>query len=98
MDKAKKIEGLKDNKTFIAKLNAAKTMEDFIKAFADEGIEVTEEEIKSAGELLNADGELNEKALESVTGGAWWYIPLAIAGICAAGNAVKGFFDGIKCE
>lgn len=98
MDKVNKIEGLKENKEFIAKLELANTIDGFIKAFADEGIEVSEEEIMAAGELLNSDGELNERALECVTGGVWWHIPLAVAGIMAASSAAKGFFKAMQCK
>lgn len=61
-----------------AKLEAAQTTEDVIKAFAEEGIEVTREQLE-APVPSGPDGELSEDALDNVSGGSvidWirrWY-------------------------
>lgn len=54
-----------------AKLTAAQTMEDVIKAFAEEGIEVTREQLEEALRQYQAgeNGELGEDALDAVAGG-----------------------------
>lgn len=62
-----------------AKLTAAQTMEDVIKAFAEEGIEVTREQLEEALRQYQAgeNGELGEDALDAVAGGRginWWDI------------------------
>lgn len=55
-----------------AKLTAAQTMEDVIKAFAEEGIEVTRKQLEEALRQYQAgeSGELGEDALDAVAGGA----------------------------
>lgn len=55
-----------------AKLEAAQTMEDVIKAFAEEGIEVTREQLEEALRQYQASesGELSEETLDAVAGGA----------------------------
>lgn len=61
-----------------AKLAAAQTMEDVIRAFTEEGIEVTREQLE-APVPSGRDGELGEDALDNVSGGSvidWirrWY-------------------------
>ena len=54
-----------------AKLTAAQTMEDVIKAFAEEGIEVTRKQLEEALRQYQAgeNGELGEDALDAVAGG-----------------------------
>lgn len=61
-----------------AKLEAAQTMEDVIQVCAEEGIEVTREQLE-APVPSGPDGELSEDALDNVSGGSvidWirrWY-------------------------
>ena len=54
-----------------AKLTAAQTMEDVIKAFAEENIEVTREQLEETLRQYQASesGELSEETLDAVAGG-----------------------------
>ena len=96
-ERTTKIEALKTNKVFIEKLLEAKSNEDIIAVFADEGIEVTEKEILAADDMLTSDGELNEKALENVSGG-WVGVVIGIAAVLAGASAARGLADGLKCR
>lgn len=73
------------SKELEAKLQNAETLEDVQKVFAEEGIEVTMEQLEA--ELAKAkNGELDENALDNVAGGTilpviigggvalWWYL------------------------
>lgn len=50
-----------------AQLEAAETLDEVVRILAEEGTEITKEELITA--LDAADGELNEDALERVAGG-----------------------------
>ena len=54
-----------------AKLEAAQTTEDVVKAFAEEGIEVTREQLEEALRQYQASesGELSAETLDAVAGG-----------------------------
>lgn len=56
------------NEEFCKKVNDAKSTEEVIRLFADEGVTVTEEQILAAKASEN-EGELTEAALDSVAGG-----------------------------
>ena len=56
------------NEEFCKKVNDAKSTEEVIQLFADEGVTVTEEQILAAKASEN-EGELTETALDSVAGG-----------------------------
>lgn len=68
----------KISKELEAKLQNAETLEDFIKACAEEGIEVTEEQLEAELKAQES-GELNENALDNVAGGSIW--PWAAIGL-----------------
>lgn len=63
-----KLKALAENEEFTEKLKQTESMEEAIKLFAEYGVEVTEEDLKN---LMAAvpEGELDEAALENVSGG-----------------------------
>ena len=70
MDMEAKIKELENNKEFMDKIAGMDNLADVAKAFNEEGIEVTEEELKKAGELYETQGgEIKEDQLENVSGG-----------------------------
>lgn len=56
------------SKALEEKIKAAETLEDVVKACAEEGIEVTREQLE-AGLAQTEGGELSENALDKVSGG-----------------------------
>lgn len=62
-----------------AKLDSAESLEDVVRACAEEGITISKEQLEAL-EASTADGELNEDALDGVAGGItagwifwfWW--------------------------
>ena len=53
------------------KLGKAESMEDVVRAFSEEGIEVSAEQLEAMlNEATSADGEISEEALNHVSGGA----------------------------
>lgn len=56
------------NEEFCQKVHAAKSTEEVIRLFAEEGVTVTEEQILAAKDSKNEE-ELTETALDSVAGG-----------------------------
>jgi predicted ribosomally synthesized peptide with nif11-like leader len=97
MDKLGKIEALKENKEFLAKIANLKNPEDIAAAFRAEGIEVTDEEIEKALNIIGENGELNENALEEVSGGFWTFIG-SLALILIGASIASGFRDGASCK
>ncbi|WHH58768.1 Nif11-like leader peptide family RiPP precursor [Petroclostridium sp. X23] len=77
----------KNDRTLINKMRSCKTIEEFKMVAEENGIEVTEEEMKRiSGTLRNhMGGELSDDDLDRVAGGALlWGCP--------------GHYDHIKCE
>ncbi len=73
MDIEAKIRELENNKEFMDKIAGMDNLADVAKAFNEEGIEVTEDELKKAGELYEVrGGELEDSQLENVTGGCFY--------------------------
>ena len=72
------IEHLMNNEEFKAKLSAAENTAEMAEVFASYGVEVSEEELKEAMAPVTAGegGELNEDALDMVSGGGFldWLI------------------------
>lgn len=59
------------------KLGKAESMEDVVRAFSEEGIEVSAEQLEAMlNQVTSADGEISEEALDHVSGGThlfpWW--------------------------
>ena len=70
MDIEAKIKELENNKEFMDKLVLMDNLADVAKAFNEEGIEVTEEDIEKAREMYGTNGnELDEDELAIVSGG-----------------------------
>ena len=70
MDIEAKIKELENNKEFMDKIAGMDNLADVAKALNEEGIEITEEELKKAGELYETQGgEIIEDQLENVSGG-----------------------------
>lgn len=59
-----------------AKLDTAETMDEVVRVCAEEGIEVTKEQLEAAAAM---DGELTEGDLDSVNGGALGMLAIAVA-------------------
>lgn len=53
-----------------AKLAAAESLEEVVKACAEEGIEITLEQLEAAIARIPQEGELTEDTLDNVAGGA----------------------------
>lgn len=72
-DVVTKVEEAMKDEAFAQKLFETESAEDAQKLFADKGIEFTLEELKAiAACAQNEDGELQEEALENVSGGSHW--------------------------
>ncbi len=92
------------NKDFLNKLLTLEKIEDVKKLFSDNGIEITNEELKLMGEYLreyirceSKDSKLTEKELEYISGGVntmmrylskWISFPFALFGY--AGGTILG--------
>lgn len=98
------------NKDFLNKLLTLEKIEDVKKLFSDNGIEITNEELKLMGEYLreyirceSKDSKLTEKELEYVSGGInvivrylgrWISLPFALGGYLV-GSIPTAFVRGI---
>lgn len=60
-----------------AKLDTAETMDEVVRVCAEEGIEVTKEQLEAAAASM--DGELTEGDLDNVNGGALGMLAIAVA-------------------
>lgn len=69
-----KIIKMVEDQEFVTKMLSCEEPEQVQKLFADNGVEITLEEVKAMGKALAAmsesDGELNEDDLEGVAGGS----------------------------
>lgn len=72
MENLAKIEALSENKEFVEKVSEAKSVDEIIKAFAEEGVDVTEEDLKAVAQLGGENGEIDEAALDTVSGGGYF--------------------------
>lgn len=96
MEKNEKIQELLKNEEFL-KMIIAMNPEEAQKAFAAKGVDLSIDEITSAGDIINTvlqnDGELNEAALAAVAGGGKvgsFLAGFVIGAGIAAGAAVVG--------
>ena len=72
MDIEAKIKELENNKEFMDKIAGMDSLADVAKAFNEEGVEVTEDELKKVQELYDRNGgELNEEQLDGISGGCF---------------------------
>lgn len=91
-----KIEELKHDPVFAEKIQKAESLSEVAKLFSDEGVKVTEAELQAEAEKDN--DELNEDALDSVTGGVGVVaVVKVVAGAYVAYKLLRGYIDGIKC-
>ena len=67
---------MENMEVLVSKLTEAETTDDVIRLCAEAGYEVTEEQLKTL--VAEADGELNEDALDDVAGGIGVIIPIGI--------------------
>ncbi len=63
------MEALFANQEFVEKIEQAKDNAEIVKLFADNGIEVSEQDIEEVKAMGKNDGELDETALDEVAGG-----------------------------
>ena len=83
MDMEAKIKELENNKEFMDKIAGFDSLADVAKAFGEEGVEVTEDDLKNVQELYEAQGgEITEDQLENVSGGVFVTGAAVIAGGC----------------
>jgi hypothetical protein len=101
-----KFNKLMEDKAFVEKMLGQETQEDVQKLFAENGVEMTMEEVGQLGETLNKcfdklGDELDESALEDVSGGFFitlgagvtgWAVAKAVIGIGAAGLAIYKWY------
>lgn len=98
MNMEAKIKELENNNEFTDKLASLDNLADVAKAFNEEGVEVTEEDLKKAEELYEANGgEITEEQLENVSGGgALVMIGLTAFGLYAVYRMGKGAAAGSR--
>ena len=72
-------EELIKNEDFMKALNEAKTDDEIRNVFAQQGMQITDEELAVYRNGLEGNAELDEEDLECVNGGVWWIIPVAVA-------------------
>lgn len=89
-----KIQKLVEDQEFVTKMLSCEEPEQVQKLFADNGVEVSLEEVKALGQSLatmaESDGELSEDDLEGVAGGS---LLGAVSTIISAGKLVKTVVD-----
>lgn len=76
-----KLDELKDDQEFMSKLAGCDSVDGMVALFAEEGIYFTEDELKRTMEMVSVgstEGELDEDALENVSGG------ILMSTLCAA--------------
>lgn len=92
---------LMDNKDFVIKMLSQDTPEDVQKLFHENGVDLTLDEVKEFGRELekaaNADDELGEDALESVSGGVVaaatvWAVAKCVIAVGGAGLAIYKWY------
>lgn len=91
------VQQLSEDKEFMADLAKTENVSEVVALFAQNGIEISEEDLVRVMPSVSADGELDESALEQVNGG-WVGFLIAIAGVCAGASAARGFFDALGCK
>ena len=71
MEQEKLLERLAQNREFTDKLAEAGSLEETVKLFAAEGVNITAKDLEKAAELASAEGELDETMLDNVAGGGF---------------------------
>lgn len=95
-----KIKELVEDQEFVKKLLSCEEPEQVQKLFADNGVEISLEDVKALGKALAAmaesDGELSEDDLEAVAGGSAWDTIRKILAIDILGRPVIDAWKGLK--
>ena len=98
-ERTEKLKALLTDKAFVEGLVDKVSPEDAQKYFAENGLELSHEEIMGLGKALNQlsarkDVELSDEELADVAGGSWWGDALTIVGAIAGtfGGSVLGGF------
>ena len=72
-DRNQKLEKLLGDESFIRELDTAQTREQIQEIYRKHGVELSREEVDAFLAVATSDGaELDETALETVAGGAYW--------------------------
>lgn len=94
-----KMKNLVQDHEFMNKMLSCEEPEQVQKLFADNGVEITLEEVKTLGKVLagmaQSDGELSEDDLEGVAGGSVWDKFREMIELIGMG-APRTSWDGIK--
>lgn len=87
-----KVNELLSNQEFVDKLKDMETIDDIAEAFTAEGVEVTADELEKAAADAESGNELDENALEAVSGGVLPFIagPAIFLGLTALGIYIGG--------
>jgi hypothetical protein len=92
---------LMENEKFVKEMLSQQSEEDVKKLYAANGVELTIEDVREIGKVLNSfdnEGELNEIDLEDVSGGiviaaaTCWAVAKAVIGVGAAALAVYKWY------
>lgn len=96
MTNSAKFQELINDEAFVKKAFCVDTVEEVQAAFAEQGVEITPEEIYAIGDAVSAatagDGELYEDALDAVAGGVIEWIVVGKV-IVAVGGAILGLWS-----
>lgn len=89
-----KIKNLVEDQEFVTKLLACEEPEQVQKLFADNGVDVTLDDVKALGQSLSvmaeSDGELSEDDLEGVAGGSLMSV---VSTVISVGKLAKNVVD-----
>ncbi len=89
---------LMNDQDFVVKMLSQESAEDVQKLYAENGVELTMDEVKALGEALDKvdqpEGELDEDALENVSGGVLTALAVAkcIIGVGGAALAIYKWY------
>ena len=99
---AEKMNELMQNEEFLKALAASDTKEEFQMLFAEQGVELTMEEIDNILQTVTAgrgDGELDDALLDGVNGGIavttcciWLLRGAVTSAICSAGRLILAYY------
>ena len=97
-----KIEELLKNEVFVKELLKQETKEDVVTLFKNSGVDITDKEVdelsQSINILLSKEGELNEEALNGISGGAFVGFIIAGVGLAILGKAAQEGMDYTTCK
>ncbi len=85
------IDALMQDEVFVEKFKSAASPEEIIALYKEQGIEVTPENAKASYDYMHGTGELDESALEDVSGGSMRAV-IGIATVATAASIANGLF------